>query len=53
MVTTLTACENKSNAETFTGKADGIKGEITVEVTKEGDKITKLHLIMMKTMMQQ
>ena len=44
MLTTLTACgnQNKEAAETLTGKADGFGGEVTVEVTKEGDKITKV-----------
>ena len=44
MMASLTACgnSNKETAEKLTGKADGFGGVVTVEVTKEGDKITNV-----------
>lgn len=51
LVFSLVACGNKTNdtkgetkteAKVLKGEADGYKGKVTVEVTKEGDKITKL-----------
>lgn len=34
--------ETKAEAQVLKGEADGFKGKVTVEVTKEGDKITNL-----------
>ena len=36
--------ENENNAQVFTGTGDGFGGQITVEVTVEGDKITALEI---------
>lgn len=47
MVTSLFGCasqptEQPAAAETLTGTGEGFGGEVTVTVTKEGDKITKV-----------
>lgn len=47
MVTSLFGCASKTAApaaETLSGKGDGFGGEVTVTVTKEGDKITKVEV---------
>lgn len=38
--TLLVGCGSKESGEKLTGKAQGFGGEVTVEVTVDGDKIT-------------
>ena len=38
--TLLVGCGSKASGEKLTGKAEGFGGEVTVEVTVDGDKIT-------------
>ncbi len=50
MVTSLFGCASKPavetpKAETFTGTGEGFGGDVTVTVTKEGDKITKVEAV--------
>lgn len=45
MMLSLAACTKKAEPEVLTGKADGFGGVLTVEVTKEGDKITNVAVI--------
>ena len=37
--TLLVGCGSKASGEKLTGKAEGFGGEVTVEVTVDGDKI--------------
>ncbi|MFA9423776.1 MAG: FMN-binding protein, partial [Sedimentibacter sp.] len=45
MLVSMSACASKPVAETLTGVGKGFGGDVTVTVTKEGDKIVKVEAV--------